>query len=299
MNFIFGRFNAAIEVLRQGIELWYTEHPSGGLGTVHDPGVINMHCYASFSLTFIGKIEESRREAAAAVRTAQAAGHHLIVAQSIFTEAVLAMYIGEAELARRLMEQTLAYSEEHGVVYFIMFGSAYLGTMEGHAGNLESGLERLRGAIAIQRASSTVSFMPGFLAREGELLTLAGHVSAALDCFAEALAITEQTSSRWDEATNRRLYARAIAADGRPEDAEAELRKALAVATAQGAHLVEVEVASDLAAVLAASGRSAEGAGHLRLALGYFGSEEMIPVIVQARRTLQRLASRLRKCPGV
>jgi class 3 adenylate cyclase/tetratricopeptide (TPR) repeat protein len=299
MNFIFGRFNAAIDVLRQGIELWYTEHPSGGLGTVHDPGVINMHCYASFSLTFVGKIAESRREAAAAVRTAQAAGHHLIVAQSIFTEAVLAMYIGEADQARRLMEQTLAYSEEHGVVYFIMFGSAYLGTMEGHAGDLKSGLEKLRSAIAIQRASSTVSFMPGFLAREGELLTLAGQVPEALACFAEALAITEQTSSRWDEATNRRLYARTIAADGRPEDAEAELRKALAIAAAQGAHLIEVEVASDLAAALAAKGRTSEGAALLQRALGWFGSDDAIPVIVQARQVLTRITSRLMTCPGV
>jgi tetratricopeptide (TPR) repeat protein len=288
-NFIFGRFNEAIDVLRQGIDLWNNEHPVGGLGLVHDPGVINMHCYHSYSLTFIGRISESRRAAAAAVTAAHAAGHHLIVAQSIFTEAVLAMYIGERALAKTLMEQTLAYSQEHGVVYFIMFGSAYLGTMEGHEGNLANGLERLRNAIAIQRSSSTVSFMPGFLAREGELLTLDGQVPAALEQFEEALVLTEQTSSRWDEATNRRLYAQALAADGRPSEAEAELRKALAIAIAQQAYLVEVEVASDLAAALTTRGQTSEAKDILERSLSFFAEEETIPVITWAREALQRL----------
>ena len=73
-----------------------------------------MHCYRSYSLTFAGSIAEARRHVAAAMQGARASGHHLIVAQAMFTEAVLAYHTGATDDARSLLERTLAYARSMG-----------------------------------------------------------------------------------------------------------------------------------------------------------------------------------------
>ena len=291
VTFLLGRFRESIDDLRQFISLWETERPTEGIGLVHDPGVISVHCYRSYSLTFVGRIAEARRHVTAAIEGARASGHHLIVAQAMFTEAVLQYGIGATRAAKQSLEQTLAYSVEHGVVYFKMFASTHLSTIEGREGDVEGALRRISEDIEFVRTSNTYAYMPGVLARQGELLTLAGHVREAKVRFAEAFALAERTSSRWDESKNRRLFARTLVADNQPEQAETELRRAMALAAEQGARLYEVEVASDLACLLGRTGRVAEGRDLLHRSLLHFAHEEPMPLTVRARELLRRLSA--------
>jgi tetratricopeptide (TPR) repeat protein len=224
------------------------------------------------------------------MKGALASGHHLIVAQAMFTEAVLECSIGANELAKAMLERTLDYAVEHGVVYFKMFAATYLSTLEGLDGDVERALRRIGDEIEFVRASGTYAYMPGFLAREGELLTLAGRVPEALTRFAEAFALMEQTAAHWDEATIRRRFATTLAVDGRETEAAGQLRRALAVARSQRARVYELEAACDMAPMLARKGRASEARDLLRSGLDYFAQEKMIPIMVRARDILLQLA---------
>jgi tetratricopeptide (TPR) repeat protein len=289
-HFLFGRFDESIGDLQQFISLWDSGQPVEGLGLAHDPGSVNVHCYRSFGLTFAGRITEARGHVAAAMQGALASGHHLIVAQAIFTEAVLAYNTGATDDARPLLERALAYATEHGVALFNMFASSHLSSIEGRSGDVEGALRRIGKDIEFARDSGTHAYMPGFLAREGELLTLAGRIQEALTRFTESFALSEQTSSRWDEARNRRLFARTLVADGRAAEAEAELRRALDVARCQRARLFELEIACDFAPMLAAKGRLGEALDLLQSCIVSFGEEDAVATLVRARSIMRKIA---------
>ena len=81
------------------------------------------------------------------------------------------------------------------MVYFKMFASTCLSSIEGRTGEVKGALQRIGKDIDFARDLGTYAYLPGFLAREGELLALAGRIPEALTRFAEAFALTEQTSS--------------------------------------------------------------------------------------------------------
>jgi tetratricopeptide (TPR) repeat protein len=289
VHFLSGRFDDSIDDLQQFVSLWHSGQPVEGLGLAHDPGSVTVHCYRSYSLTFAGRIAEARRHVAAAMQGARASGHHLIVAQAMFTEAVLAYHTGAAEDARLLLERTLAYALEHGVVYFKMFASTCLSSIEGRMDEVKGALQRIGKDIDFARDSGTYAYLPGFLAREGELLVLAGRIPEALTRFAEAFALTEQTSSRWDEARNRRLFAKVLVADGRTAEAQAELRRALVVARRQRARLFELEIACDFAPMLSAKGHPIEACDLLQSCLASFAEEDTVAIMVRARNIIRKI----------
>jgi class 3 adenylate cyclase/tetratricopeptide (TPR) repeat protein len=287
--FFFGHFGLSVDVLQQFLDLWEGGQTTDGIGLAHDPGCISVHCYRSYSLTHVGRVAEARHHVAAAMQGARASGHHLIIAQAMFTEASLEYYIGAHETARQMLLQTHLYSLEHGVIYFRMFAAAYLGTIEGREGDLETAMKRSGEAIGIARASGTNGYLPGLLAREGELLTLAGRIPEALERFQEAIALTQQTSGNWDLAEIRRLFAKALIAAGDFKEAETQLYFAISIASEQGAWLYELDAAGDLAKMLSQSGRNAEARDLLRRCIGLFEHNEIIPILAEARGILDRL----------
>ena len=118
---------------------------------------------------------------------------------------------------------------------------------------------------------ASVNQLPFFLGLLAGVHTQAGSPTQALALLTEALAIVERTQERWFEAELHRLRAEALLA-GSPRDvaeAEASLRRALAVAREQGAKFWELRAAITLARLWRDQGkrirsRQATGAG-LRL----------------------------------
>lgn len=282
-----GRFRESMADMDEAISDWDQGKTEGVAFLVHDPGVINVHTYNSNLRMFCGDIQGARSEADIAMEQARRSGHHLIVVQCMFTYGYMEDHVGDPDAAISLMEETLAYAVDHGVAYFRCLAAGCLATMVGRAGHAERGLELLRPAIDFMRTSGSRSFMPGFLGREGELLTRLGRADEALPMFEEALDWVARTAARRDEAVIRRQHAAALAALGRADEAEAELRASLDTARWQGAHLFELQGACELAPMLQASGRGAEARDLLRRVVGRFRPEEQMPILQEARDLLQ------------
>ncbi len=287
LNFFFGRFYEGVEDMRESLVAWHAGQWDAGAFLVHDPGPITLHCYASYCLTFSGQLEAARREVEASLEGARASGHHLMIVQCIFTEGAYTDSVGDADRARGLLEQTYAYAVEHDVAYFKCIGGAYLATLVGYAGQLERGLELIRAAVGFQKATGNYLFMPGYLAREGELMTLSGQAREALPVFEEALEWVDRSGARWDESTILMRRSRTWMVLGKSAAAEADLRRALAITLSQRATLCEVEIACEIAKILMRDGRTSEARKILAQALSTFEDDEIVPLLERGRKLLK------------
>jgi tetratricopeptide (TPR) repeat protein len=85
-----------------------------------------------------------------------------------------------------------------------------------------------------------------------------GRVAEATRELAEALVFVDETGEARHLAELYRLQAACARRSGRPDDAEADLRRAAAIASAQDARLFVLRAVADLAEVLAEGGRAGE-----------------------------------------
>ena len=284
LNFYFGRFSAAVEDTVQCLEEWREGQRECGAFLAHDPGTIGPLCYGSYDLTFLGRLAEAQEWVASASAAAAESGHHMIVAQAIFTEGVYLYNTGDWDAARPMMERVLALATEHDLAYFKCIASAYLGTLLGRVGEADRGLELVESAVSFQRTTGSRSFMPNYLARQGELMSLVGRPHEAIDVFAESLRLVEESGARWDESAIRARRASALEALGDAQGAEAELRKAYDVTVSQGARLCQLHMATLLGHTLASSGRRSEGEALVREAIDAFPVEGVDPPHLQRAR---------------
>ncbi len=286
LNFYRGRFEPAVVAMRRSLIEWQAGQEQCGAFLVHDPGTISLHCYASFCLTFLGRLAEARPEVEAAHAAAVASGHHLMMGQDLFTQASYRDGIGDWDLARPMMQRTVDYAIAHGVIVFRHIGGAYLGTLLGRFGELERGLELVNAAVSWQRTTGNQSYMPGFLARQGELMTQLGQPEKALPIFDEAVELMERSGARWDESAICLRRSRCLTALGQEQAAVAELRRAHKATLEQGARLCEVEMATALAHALAKIGQSDDGRALVRQALAAFPKNEKTGHLERARAIL-------------
>ena len=131
---------------------------------------------------------------------------------------------------------------------------------------------QMRDAIATLQAMGVVNQLPFCLGLLAGVHTQAGSPTQALALLTEALAIVERTQERWFEAELHRLKAEALLA-GSPRDAaeaEASLRRALAVAREQGAKFWELRAAITLARLWHDQGKPSEAVKLLAPVYGSF-----------------------------
>jgi TolB-like protein/tetratricopeptide (TPR) repeat protein len=273
LDFYCGRFDQAVTNMRQSLIEWHAGQAECGAFLVHDPGTISLHCYASFCLTFLGRLDEARLEVEAAHVAAFASGHPLMVGQDLFTQAVYRDSIGDWDLALPMMQKVVDYSIEHDVIVFRHIGGAYLATLLARFGEAEPALELVKAAVSWQRTTGNQSYMPGFLARQGELMTRLGRAQDALPIFDEAVELMERSGARWDESAIRLRRSRGLTALGQNQAALAELRRAHEVAVAQGGRMCEIETAAELARVLAGTRQDDDARALVRQALAAFPGE--------------------------
>lgn len=252
--------------------------------TVHDPE-INIRCYVSWGRMWLGDLGAARREAADALQVAHAIGHFYTVAHALFTVAYIDLNTGWEEQGLAGMQESLRFSEAHGVPYFEMVSKIFCGILVARNGGPEAGLAMVRDGIAWHRATDSHSYLPGFLASEGELMALAGDPAGGLSRFDEAFMRMDASDARWDEAELHRQQGEVHRLAGNRMEAEAALRRAVAIADASGARLRRLQCAAALAGLLSGDGRREAARMALAPVLAGFAGEDA-PILLRARRLL-------------
>jgi predicted ATPase len=140
------------------------------------------------------------------------------------------------------------------------------------AGDETAGSAQMRDGVATCRTLGVVNQRPFLLGVLAGTRTQTGHPNEALPLLTEALALIERTQERWFEAELHRLKAEALLASTQSNatEAEASLRRAVAVAQRQDVKFWELRAATNLARLWGRQGKRSEARELLAPVYGWF-----------------------------
>src|SRR4029077_20276885 len=199
-------------------------------------------------------------------------GHAYTLSHILHLNCWLHQHLGDPTTVRERAEAALNLTAEHGFSLWEQCAVFWRGWALAAAGEFTAASAQMRDAIAMFKAMGCVNQQPHFLGVLAGVHTQAGSPTQALALLIEALAIVQRTQERWFEAELHRLRAEALLA-GSPRDAaeaEASLRRALAVARGQGAKFWERRAAIPLARLWLDQGKRCEARDLLAPVCGWF-----------------------------
>ncbi len=175
-------------------------------------------------------------------------------------------------------EKVFALAEEYALGDLLNFATVNNALTLAYQELTETALERLKQALASQRAKGVMLWMTCYLGILGEVFWLAGRCAEGLAAIAEALALVERTGERFCEAELWRikgellLKAAADHAETSRAQAEAErcYHQAIEIARRQRAKAWELRASTSLARLWQQQGKQAEARQMLAEIYGWF-----------------------------
>ena len=287
-QFLLGRFGVALESLQRGLDYDARTERDRRYGMAAQATVISTRCYSAWARAFMGRLEEAGRDLVATLAAAEAATFPFAIANAQYALGRYHYDRGADEDCIDRMRMTVALCEEHEIEYLAMAAKPIIGLLLGRRGDLAGGLTLVREGVAWNRATEALAFVPNYLAMEAELLARAGDIDGALRRMAEGFPLMEETNAKWEQATLLRQRGEILRLAGRTAEAEADLRAAVATATAQRAALFGLHASIALAELLVETGRADAARAALDAALAPFAAETA-PVVLRARGVRARL----------
>jgi hypothetical protein len=263
-----GELAVCIEHAAAG-ESIYTAARHGALAArfgSHDAGACAAQFHA-WALGLSGDVEGARDSAARTIALTAEIAQPFSRALALFFAAGLELLLREPAAAERYAQAAVELAAEYGFKLVEAWSSAVAGWSAALRSDQAGGVDRIGQSIDAARATGTQQFQTLLYAVLADACRHAGRTRDGLAAAVEGLAIVERTQERFCEAELLRLHAEleiAAAADATPaaradsaERAAAALERALTVARAQGAHLLELRAAVSL---LRTRGRAADSA---------------------------------------
>src|SRR5262249_12936166 len=237
-----------------------------------DPGVA-CRVWIAWTLVLQGRLEDAAPYDTEGLALARRHGDEFTLAWTCTCAGITRHLLGEWQAAERFSAEAAALAEEHGFPYPHGFALTWRGWCLVLLGKVSLGIGLIREGLAELDTTGTRITRPWYLAMLGEAEALDGE-PAALRRFDEALDAMNRSGERYLEAIVLTGKAKVLALTDPTESGaqagEACLRRALAVAASQGAHLLELRAAVALARHLRAHGRDPEGFALLSAAYAPF-----------------------------
>lgn len=246
--------------------------------------------WQSHALWCLGRPDTAFDGGAHALRLARQLGQPFSQALAATYLALLQQLRADPATFRRQAEQALGLATEFKVTYYRAW-AAILVTYAETLGQPEpNALTRLRSAIESFKKTGARLRLPYYLALLADAQLRMGEADAGLDVLEEALCASRETNERWWDAELHRMRAELLLAGGAAADeAEAALRRALAIAQGQHAKSLELRAAHALARLWAGSGRTAEARDLLAPVYSSFAEGLETPDLAAARALLSGL----------
>ncbi len=292
LRFHQGRLGAAEDSLTRALELCRKDDKAiPDLAITSSPDVAAA-AYLANSLAHLGYPERASAHAEFAVARARSLGvASLAYAMALSTSARAYQTIGDEGRCRECTENLLAIAGENGFPQYLALGECLLGWLTARRGDVAKGLSTLSqarrtlDALGWQREAAYVNVLLA------DVLTWAGRWPEAMHLLDETL----RTSARSGVATfDGCLHVRKATVFESLSDnvaAEHEFMKAVAVARAQSAKLIELQACNGLARLMLKQGRTAEARHIVEPVYAWFGEG-------LAFADLQEASEILRRCRG-
>jgi predicted ATPase len=201
---------------------------------------------------------------------------------------------GLSREAKRLSEEAVALSKEHGFPTWEGVGKVILGWALTELTTAKEGLGVSTEGLSIFRgcgtgASNNPYYSSLWLRLHAEIHARLGSPVEALRCLDEAQRFAEATDERREDAELCRLRGDLLVSTGDPGAAEQCYHQALAIARQQSTKLFEVRAATSLARLWRDQGRRTEARDVLAPIYGWFTEGLDTPVLQDAKSMLNAL----------
>lgn len=253
-----------------------------------DPAVV-CGIRLSLDLWILGDSDTAARRRAESLMLAEKLAHPFTHAYALTWDAILQNHRGDSELARTQAEAAMDLGRQHRMPFWLGLGTVVHGWAVAEQGDIEAGIDEIRGGMAAFEATGSRSFIPFQLGLLAEQHGRLGHVERGLTLIAEALALVERTNERWSEAELFRRRGELLEKAFGDSEAETAYRRAVDVAHYQGARALELRSATRLADAWLRQQRTRDTALLLGPIVRSFGSATDLPDLDRAREILGRV----------
>lgn len=243
---------------------------------------------------FLGRPGEALEAMERAVQAARELGHGPSLATVLMHAAFLHQFRRDAQAVQESAQEALAQALAHGHAYKASEARILSGWAQVVSGDVEEGLTLLAQGLDETRELGWRIDLPYYLGLQGEALAMAGKPEEALKVLEEALATGDPRKKHpfFFAAEFSRLRARVLLDLGGKENArvaELCLEQSLEVAQRQGARVLAMRAALDLARLWLEQGRQEEAQALLGEQSEGFDEDQDIEELEQARALLAEL----------
>jgi len=221
---------------------------------------------------------------------AETLAHPFTVAIALWASGILHQLRRDSDATHETGERMISYSSEKGLPPMVPLGKVSRGDALARRGEFAEGIAGMREGIAELRSIGTLFSVPSFFPALASACLRSGNVSEGLAAVKEGLAMAHRGGDHFSlpERLKATLLLARSAADR--DAAEAAFGKAIEVAHAQQARLLELRAATGLARLWSENGRRNPARELLAPVYEAFAEGFDIPDLRDARGLLDGLA---------
>jgi class 3 adenylate cyclase/tetratricopeptide (TPR) repeat protein len=234
-----------------------------------------------------GNLTAARERLAAAWDLAERIDDPYTTCQVAVYCATLCRELNDAERAEFFQQRALQLSTEHDFAFWRALSLCVQSWLLAEQGNLDHALQQISGGLGVLDALGAVVNRACFQSYLVDVHTQGGRFEAAMHAADEALSMCREGLGPMYEPELLRQKGIALVRSGESQDAEEHLRAALSSARLQGVRLLELRAARDLAVLLRAQGRVAEGTEIFEKTRRAWPDGESSPQLIAARRVVE------------
>jgi hypothetical protein len=228
-----GDFEIAQQYAMLGVEVWRSGGIQRQIEEVTAPAVACLF-FEALSEWHFAEISSAKTTMAKAIALAKELNDMHGLAVALYFSGCLGHFEGNSAEVERCGSDLIELSTRHNFELWLPAGSVLRGWARSASGSLAEGIAWIENGIVDYRVTSSMLFLPYWLALKAEALHLAHCTSAALEAIREAEALAEDREERWWCAELHRLRGVFLTAIGADEfQIEASLSEAIRIAKEQ------------------------------------------------------------------
>ena len=211
-----GDFDIAQQYAMLGVEVWRSGGIQRQIDEVTAPAVACLF-FEALSEWHFAEISSAKTTMAKAIALAKELNDMHGLAVALYFSGCFGHFEGNCAEVERCGSDLIELSTRHNFELWLPAGSVLRGWARSASGSLAEGIAWIENGLVEYRVTSSMLFLPYWLALKAEALHLAHCTSAALETIREAEALAEEREERWWSAELHRLRAVFLAAMGADE----------------------------------------------------------------------------------